>query len=392
MRKTALTTTILTLGLVAATGTAAAAACPSEGLDTDLLEARLDEFAGLADHSVLAEVRDGDETWSEAIGPRSLDPGADDARANDRVRIGSATKSFTAAVVIQLEGEGAVDLDDPIGDYLPGLLPYEEDPTVRQLLTHTSGLPDFLPSLYPSLARGDIADIREGYRTDYEPEELIDIATEGPLLFEPGTDYSYSNADYMVLGLLIEELTGNTLGHELEERIFEPADLDRTYFPGEHGNGIHGPHLVPYITTGESDEPYFDTTALSSTQMWAAGGIVSTMGDMNDFYDALTDGTLLTEGQLAEATDFVDTGSDFQYGLGLFGQRFGCPGDPDEVFIGHEGDALGHEVTSFHSIDGERQVTVAWNIGDKHGYTDSDAFDEALHEFLAAALCGTATE
>ncbi|WP_162181602.1 serine hydrolase domain-containing protein, partial [Glycomyces tenuis] len=245
---------------------------------------------------------------------------------------------------------------------------------------------------YPSLAEGDISDIREGYRTDYEPEELIGIATEDPLLFEPGTGYSYSNAGYMVLGLLIEGLTGNTLGHELEARILEPAGLDRTYFLDEHRDGIRGPHPVPYITTGESDEPYFDTTALSTTQLWAGGGIVSTMGDMNDFYDALTDGTLLTDEQLAEATDFVDTGSDFQYGLGLFGQRFGCPDDPEEVFIGHTGDALGHELSSFHSIDGERQVTVAWNIGDKHGYTDPDTFDETLRAFLVAGLCGTDPE
>lgn len=387
MKKPVIAAAALTLGLVAATGTAHADTPSTDRLDTDLLETRFDDFAGLGEHSVLAEVRNGDQTWSEASGLRSLDPDAEAARPGDRVRIGSATKSFTAAVLIQLQGEGAVDLDDPIGDHLPGLLPYEEDPTIRQLLTHTSGLSDIILDLYPSLAQGDISDIREGYRDVYEPEELVAMAAEDPLLFEPGDGYSYSNAGYVVLGLLIEDLTGHTLGHELEARIFEPAGLDDTYLLPDRG-GLRGPHLVPYITTSESGDPYFDTSALSGSQLWAGGGIVSTTKDMNDFYDALTDGTLVTSEQLAEATDWVDTGRSYRYGLGLFGEQFGCADDPDAVFIGQSGDALGHEISSFHSIDGERQVTIAWNIGDKHGYTDPDEFDRALDAFIEAGLCG----
>lgn len=386
MRNAAIATAAVSLGLLASTGCAQADAHQPDELDSDLLEARLDDFAELSEHAVLAEVRNGDRTWSEANGLRGLEPGSDEARADDLVRIGSATKSFTAAVVIQLEGEGALDLDDPIGDHLPGLLPYEQDPTVRELLTHTSGLPDFLPRLYPSLAEGDISDIRDGYRDDHEPEELIALAAEGPLLFEPGEGYAYSNAGYMVLGLLIEDLTGHSLDRELEERLFEPAGLDDTYLLSPNG-AIRGPHPVPYITTGESGDPYFETTGLSGTQLWAGGGIVSTMDDMNDFYGALTDGTLLTDDQLAEATEWVDTGSDFRYGLGLFGEQFACDDDPGEVFIGHTGDALGHELSSFHSLDGERQVTVAWNIGDKHGYTDPAEFDQALEAFIQAGLC-----
>lgn len=386
MRTPVIATAAVTLGLLASTGCANANADQPDKPDTDLLQDRLDDFAGLSEHAVLAEVRNGDRTWSEATGPRNLDPGSDQARPGDLVRIGSATKSFTASVLIQLEGEGELDLDDPIGDHLPGLLPYDEDPTVRQLMTHTSGLPDFLPRLYPSLAEGDISDIREGYRNDHEPEELVALAAQDPPLFEPGEGYAYSNAGYAVLGLLIEDLTGNTLGHELEDRVIEPAGLDDTYLLSPNG-AIRGPHPVPYITTGESDDPYFDTTGLSGTQLWAGGGIVSTTGDMNDFYGALTDGTLLTERQLAEATDWVDTGKSLRYGLGLFGEQFGCADDPEEVFIGHTGDALGHEVSSFHSVDGERQVTVAWNIGDKHGYTDPDEFDRALDAFIEAGLC-----
>ncbi|THV28760.1 serine hydrolase domain-containing protein [Glycomyces paridis] len=386
MRNSLLTiTAALAAGLVAVPVAGVAASPVGDGIDADAVEARFEAFAALGGHTVLAEVRDGDEVWSEASGLRNLEADAEAARVGDRVRIGSATKSFTAAILVQLQGEGALDLDDTLGEHLPGPLPYDQDPTIRQVLTHTSGLPDYLSFLYPSLAAGDISDIREGYREAYEPAELVALATQAPLRFEPGEGYAYSNAGYIVLGMLVEEVTGNPFGREMRERIIEPAGLDRTYLPRGNGAALHGPHLTPYITTGEADDPYFDTTRLSATQMWAAGGIVSTVADMNDFYTALTDGTLLTAGELAEATEFVETGKSFGYGLGLFSQEFGCA--DEEVFIGHEGDGLGHEVLSFHSLDGERHATVAWNIGDKHGYTDPDLFDAELEAFMQAALC-----
>ncbi len=385
-----LTAAVLALGLVAVPGAVHAQPPWAGGIDTDLLEAELGDFASLGDHTVVVEVREGDETWSGAIGPRGLEPGAREARPGDRVRVGSVTKSMTATILLQLQGEGALDLDDPLSAYLPDLLPYEKAPTIREVMNHTSGLDDFLPRLYPSLAEGDISDVREGYQHHYEPEELIGLGTRGPMLFDPGDGWAYSNTGYTALGLLIEAVTGNTLGHELEARVFEPAGLDRTYFPQGETSGLHGPHLTPYLTTGDPEEPYFDTTALSSTQLWAGGGVVSTMGDLNDFYRALADGTLLTEQQLSEATQFVATGKRFEYGLGLFARTFDCSGE-DEVFFGHDGDALGHETFSYHSLDAQRQITVAWNIGDKHGYTDPDAFDAALDDLLEAALCGTGT-
>ena len=380
---------VAALGLAGAlTATHLAAADTVGTTHTDELEARLDAIADLTSGSVLIEVRDGDDTWSDAVGPRSLDEDARDARTGDRVRIGSVTKSMVAAIVLQLDGEGALDLDDPLGDHLPGLLPYDEDPTIRQLLQHTSGLPDWVGIAYPGMAEGDLTEVREGYRTHYEPEALIAIATAEPLLFEPGTDWAYSNTGYVALGLLIEERTGHSLRHELRERIFEPADLDRTYFPPSHSSGIRGKHATPYLTTGDPDEPYFDVTAASNSQLGASGGVISTVGDVNDFYDALTDGTLLTEEQLAEATAFRDTGAGFQYGLGLGGVQVGCAENPEEVFLGHVGDGTGHQTHTFHSFDGERQVTLSWSIDDKHAYADPEAFGEALGGLLSTAFCG----
>jgi D-alanyl-D-alanine carboxypeptidase len=394
MRKRMIPAAVAALALVGALAvTQIAAADPARHdtgrLDTEALQARLDDFAGLTAGSVLIEVRDGDDTWTEAPGLRSLDEDARRALPGDRVRIGSVTKSMVAAVVLQLDGEGVLDLDAPLSDYLPGLLPYERQPTIRQLLAHTAGVPDWVPIAYPGMEDGDLTKVREDYRSHYEPEELIALAVQEEPPFGPGEGWSYSNTGYVVLGLLIEERTGHSLRHELQERVFEPAGLDHTYFPRDDTAGIRGPHSVPYITTGDPADPYFDATAASNSQLGASGGAVSTAGDVNDFYDALTDGTLLTADQLAEATEFTDTGTGFQYGLGLGGVQVGCPDDPDEVFLGHVGDGMGHQTQSFHSFDGERQITLSWSIDDKHAYSDPDAFDEALFALLGAGLCGT---
>ncbi|SDE05453.1 serine hydrolase domain-containing protein [Glycomyces harbinensis] len=373
----------LTTALVLAAAPAAAAHCPDPALDADLLDARLEAFADVGEYSVVAEVRDGDETWAEAVGTRAFDDPRL-AEPGDRVGIASVTKSMTAAILLQLEAEGEIDLDDTVGDHLPGLLPYENEPTIRQIMQHRGGLDEFLRYLYPSLAEDDLSDVREHYRTHYEPEELIALGTQGPLLFTPGDGWSYSNTGYMALGLLIEELTGDTLREVMDERVFEPAGMDDAYLPRDDTSGFHGPHLTPYVSTGEADEPYMDTTELSTTQLWAGGGVVADVSDVNEFYRAVFDGTLLDADQLAEATRFEDTGGDDRYGLGLFAKTLPCG---DEIYVGHTGDTLGHSTSSFHSSDGQRQITVTWNIDDRHDYFDEDAFDAALEGLLSAALC-----
>lgn len=390
MRRRIITAAATAVGLVAGLAAVQVANAdadrPGRALDTALLEERLAEVAALTDGSVVVEVREGRQTWKGAAGPRSLEEDAPDARAGDRVRVGSVTKSMVAAVVLQLDGEGELDLDDPIDRYLPGLLPYEEQPTVRQLLGHTGGVPDWVAVAYPGMEDGDLAEVREGYETYYEPEELVAIAAAEDPSFPPGDGWAYSNTGYTLLGLLIEERTGETLRHELHERIFTPAGLDRTDLPRPDTSGIRGPHSVPYISTGDPDEPYFDATAASYSQLWASGGVVSTVHDVNDFYDALTDGTLLTADQLAEATAFADTGTGFQYGLGLGAIALDCPGG-EERFLGHAGDGMGHLTRTFHSFDGDRQVTVSWSTDDKHGYHDPGRFDGAVFALLAAGLC-----
>ncbi|MDN3240925.1 serine hydrolase domain-containing protein [Glycomyces tritici] len=376
----------LALAIIATPG--AAGAAPT-GLDEDLLDRKLEALHDVADHSVTAEVRLGDDTWAETAGTRRIDGGGGQVDEDDRVRIASLTKSMVATVLLQLQDEGDVDLDRPLSDYLPGLLPYEQEPTVRQVMQHTSGMFEYFYYLYVSLWEGDPADFYANYRTHYSPEELVEIGTQDPLLFEPGTNWSYSNTGYIALGLLIEELTGDDLHEVLDDRVFDPADLDDTYLPKDDTSGIRGANPVPYLTTGDPRHPYFDTTKLSNNQFWAAGGVMSTMEDVNDFYDALTDGTLLDDAALAEMSQYVETGDGTVYGLGLIGLPLTCPGASEqEVFLGHTGGGLGHQTYSFHSADGERQATFTWNIDDRHGAADPAELNWALSALLIAGLCG----
>ena len=373
------------MSLIALPAAASAQTDTGAGLDTALLEEKLEAFHEASGYTLIAEVRDGEDTWASAVGPRSIERPRHEAETDDRFRIASITKPMVATVLMQLADEGEIDLDAEVSDYLPELLPYEDEPTLRQIMKHVGGLSDYFPYLYPSLLENDISDLREGYRDHHEPEELVAIGTQDPLLFEPGTDWAYSNTGYFALGLVIEEVTGEDLRHVLHERVFEPAGMGHTHLAPGHSSGIWGPNPVPYLTTGDEEDPLFDTTRLSNSQMWAAGGVISTTADLNDFWDAYLGGVLLTSGQLEEASDFYDTGAGLGYGLGLMEIQI-CPGG--SASIGHDGGGLGHQSFSFHSPDGQRDLTFTMNVDDRHGYADPEAFQYAYSAFLLASMCG----
>ncbi|MFI1866085.1 serine hydrolase domain-containing protein [Streptomyces jumonjinensis] len=169
--------------------------------------------------------RDG-RTRNYTAGVADLRTGAK-VPVDGQVRAGSNTKAFTATVVLQLVGEGKVGLDAPIEKYLPDLVRGEgidgHDITVRQLLQHTSGLPNYTDFL------GDPAEERH---TCLQPRTLIDMTLAHKALFAPGTDWSYSNTNTVLAGLLIEKVTGRPLAEQITQRIIVPAGPRKTYFPG----------------------------------------------------------------------------------------------------------------------------------------------------------------
>ena len=166
-------------------------------------------------------------------------------RVGDRFRIGSVTKSFVATVVLQLVGEGKLSLDDSIEHWLPGMVPNGDNITIRQLLSHQSGLFDFLNDqrvVKPYLS-GNF-----GYV--WTPPKLVAVSTSHPALFAPGAKVSYSNTNYIVLGLIVEAATKDTIQAQLRKRIFGPLGLRSTLLATSQR--IAGAHAHGYLVQGKN--------------------------------------------------------------------------------------------------------------------------------------------
>ncbi|WP_437910391.1 serine hydrolase domain-containing protein [Sorangium sp. So ce327] len=307
---------------------------------------RDDEFP-----AVLVAVGDRDgQTRYYTAGVGDLETGAS-VPVDGQVRIGSNSKPFTAVVVLQLVGEGKVDLDAPIETYLPDLVRGDgidgREITVRQLLQHTSGLPD-----YVGLALGD--DVFEVLHTYFQPRALLDLALTQPGK-AAGAEWAYSNTNYIVAGLIVEKVTGRPLAEEITRRVIDRIGLRSTYIPDVGEQGIRGCHPKGYHAA--LGEPLRDVTELDPSQAGAAGNIVSTPGDVNRFFTALLGGELLDAAQLEEMRATVDASSmwpGYRYGLGLSSSPLRCGG----VLWGHGGDIFGYETSGGVTEDG-RAVTVA---------------------------------
>ncbi|GAA3257258.1 serine hydrolase domain-containing protein [Nonomuraea helvata] len=267
------------------------------------------------------------------------------------VRIGSNTKMFTAVAVLQLVGEGKVGLDEPIETYLPKVVRGKgidgRKITVRQLLQHTSGLPNYtrwMPSAFKT---------RDVYRS---PQDLLKMAFAHKASFAPGKSWEYSNTGYVLLGLLIEKVTGRPVSDELNDRIIKPIGLRHTYWPAKRDQTIRGPHPKGYGSEKPGGKPV-DITNLDPSWGWAAGQLIATPSDVNRFMSALMDGKLLKPEQLAAMKDTVKAPgfpAGWEYGLGLIKMRLTC----GDVAWGHGGDIDGYETRNGVTEDG-RAATVA---------------------------------
>ncbi|MFD6186200.1 serine hydrolase domain-containing protein [Streptomyces goshikiensis] len=373
----AVTAALAALALTAPASAAARAEAPA-GCDT----ART-ELAGTLDtlitrHGIpgaAAEVADPRcGRWTAARGLADLRTGRP-ARAGDRLRIGSVTKTFTATVVVQLAAEGRIGLDDPVERHLPGLIRsngYDgRRITVRQLLQHTSGLPDHVDTLAG-------VPLEEWRHRHHEPRELIAAALTLP---HPEGTWHYSTTNYLIAGLLVEKVTGRAVEAEVNRRIADPLGLRDTYWPGDGGDEtrIRGAHSRSYLT----DPARTDGTEWNLTFGGAGGALISTPADVNRFYGALFGGRLLPARWLAEMKRTVPADPDrlwpgARYGLDLIASPLDCGG----WWWGHGGTVPGGHRALGAAGPGGRSVSLALN--------QVPATDRAEEDFLAVvstALC-----
>ena len=363
----------------------AASAAPSKG-EAESLKSRAQGLVDAGYPAALAAVTDSKgESAGVAVGKGSLETGQAPP-LDGEVRIGSNTKTFVAVVVMQMVQEGKVGLDEPIETYLPGLIKGEgidaSRITVRQLLQHTSGLPEHTDYYFSSNAAA-----LENIQHYIPARDLLDVALSKPAAFEPGTQWSYSNTNYIVLGMLIERVSQRPVGEQIDQRIIKRLGLSHTYFPGNGEKKIRGSHPQGYHINGEGKLE--DVTEMDASLPWAAGAMVSTPSELNTFFQAVFDGRLLTQASIDEMKKGVDTGSGgMVYGLGLFGTPLSCGG----TSWGHGGGIFGYETHNAIGPDGTA-VTVAVTalssaIADQSNLEKS-AKEKAgkVDEAVDAALC-----
>jgi CubicO group peptidase (beta-lactamase class C family) len=202
-------------------------------------------------------------------------------QADTKFRIGSVTKQFTAALILQLVEEGKIKLDGKLGDYLPD---YRKDTggkvTIHQLLNHTSGIPSYTgqPDFFANVSRNR-----------YSVADFVKKHASGELEFEPGSKFSYNNSGYFLLGAIVEKVTGKTYETVLKERIFEPLGMKNT------GYDNHAP-LLQKRASGyqKTPEGYINAAYLDMSLPYAAGSLYSTVEDLYKWDQALYENKILS--------------------------------------------------------------------------------------------------
>ena len=301
-------------------------------------------------------------------------PGA--PRLGDHMRIASISKAFTGAVALRLVQEGRLGLDDTIGQRLPGVMPRAWSMvTVREMLNHTSGLPDYTHS------DGFRMQAMTNPRGYVSPMQIIGWVRKEGLMFRPGARYEYSNTDNIVVGLIAQRVTGRSFGQLLSTFVFQPAGLRQTTFPTRRVS-LPTPFMHGYDV--EPGKPPQDvTTFLSPSGAWASGAIVSTPADLGAFIRSDLGGRLFGAAQRREQLRFVAGSSSppgpgtNAAGLAIFRYQSRCG-----TVYGHTGNFPGYVQWAAATADGRRSVTTSLNIAAPTG-----ALLQQLRSLQAAAVC-----
>ncbi|MGW2986992.1 serine hydrolase domain-containing protein [Streptomyces goshikiensis] len=293
---------------------------------------------------------------------------------NSRFRIGSVTKTFSAVVLLQLVDEGKLKLDGPVNTYLPGLLP-DDRITVRHLLTHRSGLADYTNAMFEHTVPGFEA-VRNKVFTY---QELVALSLREPRTAQPGASYSYSNTNFVVVGMLIEKATGRTVAKEYERRIIKPLKLKNTSYV-HPSTAIKGPHAHGYLHPDEAGAPLVDSTEQTVSWAQSAGAMISTTADLNTFMSGLLGGKLLSAGTMDAMTTVTPTDATNTrfYGLGLRRYDLSC----GTSVYGHTGTVQGFYTYAFATRDGRRSIAAMANTSNR------GEANTALGGTLDAAFCG----
>ncbi|MBN2026521.1 MAG: beta-lactamase family protein [Actinobacteria bacterium] len=271
----------------------------------------------------------GEGKWEAALGLSDIETEEAMDLAN-AFRVGSITKTFTATVVLQLVDEGQLSLDDTLASFaMEPSVPGSDEITVRMLLNHTSGLFEYTADEgFQELQAEDL--LRK-----WAPGELVAFAASHEPYFPPGEGWQYSNTNFILQGMIVEQVTGNPLKDEIAARIAGELGLARTSLPtqprlsGEHSHGYLYARDMGDAQDGGGDELLDVTDSFDPSWSWGAGAMISDLEDLGKWVKALVGGDLLSDEVQRQRLTTVEAwqGSDYGLGIAEYDGFWGHPGD-----------------------------------------------------------------
>ncbi|MHB8894826.1 MAG: serine hydrolase domain-containing protein [Candidatus Geothermincolia bacterium] len=342
---------LVTIPLVLALVLVFTASCGPQSFKPSIQKALSKELDGWMEHlgipgAVVGIWAPGQGQWVAARGKAYI-AGNEPMKTNLRFRIGSITKTFTATVILTLVDEGKLTLDDKVSKYVSGV-PEGDRITVRMLCNNTSGLFNYGED--PAFVENLVADPQK----KYTPRELVDFAASRPAYFEPGKGFHYSNTNFILQGMIIEEITGRPVAEAYNKRIIEPLGLKNTYFA--EGTALESPYSHGYGEAEDGSGKLEDyTNWLDMSVDWTAGAMVSDLYDLKTWAKAFSMGRLLNPSSHEEQMKGVSmpgSGGYSKYGLGMFTMG---------AFNGHDGMLPGYNAAMFYEPSSDTTYVVLFN-------------------------------
>jgi D-alanyl-D-alanine carboxypeptidase len=341
------------------------------------LDAALEQsFSETGAPGVIAAVQTPEDMWVGTLGVADLSS-EEPMSADMHQRIGSVTKTFTVSLLLQAAADGLLSLDDTIGQYVEGI-PNGDEITLRQMANMTSGI-----ASYTFNEQWQDAFFSDPQRI-WRPEELVQFGIEDSPAFDPGTEFQYSNTNTVLLGLVLEQVSGEPVGDLYREWIIEPLGLQQTSFPNADP-AFPDPHPQGYTLQGQDDGEPLNATDWNPSWGWTAGGMISTVDDLLVYGRALGTGEgLLPPEQQAErlnsfpGDEVPPNSAERAYGLGL-GREYG--------WLGHTGELPGFNTAVYYHPELDATVVVEVNSDIPSGDCppDNPTMTDAPHEDIPCA-------
>jgi CubicO group peptidase (beta-lactamase class C family) len=272
--------------------------------------------------------------------------------SDTKFRIGSITKQFTAISILMMLSENKLSLDDLVSQYYPDIFDNERPVSIRHLLSHTSGIKDL----------SEIKAVRQYMFTPVAPYDLIKIISEEELNFEPGSTFEYSNSGYVILGGILEQVSGLSYKEFLQERIFDPLGMHHSHYA--NSSEISGDLALGYFTRADT---FVDAPDISSSLLFAAGGIWSTVSDMALWNEALYGNKLVDQKiiQMAFTPNKLNSGKATDYGFGFRSCQVN-----DIASIEHGGGVFGYSCYGIRIKSEGVYVLILSNFERENNYDD----------------------